>query len=80
MNNCFIKISWHRDRKTGSAKDVNISRKANEIEEMTAAAVLARRALEDAAARYGEREAKKAVLNAIRLALELTDEEIKVEV
>lgn len=73
MNNYFLGVSWSRDPKTGTAKNVEIRGNGTEAEKTTAVGVLAKRVYEDAAERYGKEKARKAVLDAVHIALALAD-------
>lgn len=80
MNEGYVKVSWENDEKTGAVENVAIDTEASAMEEATAACLMVRHACETIIAQNcGKEKAKKCLLDAVKLALDTTDEEIKAQ-
>ena len=80
MNEGYVKVSWENNAKTGAVENIAIDTEASAMEEATAACLMVRHARETIAQQYiGKEKAKKCLLDAVALALDATDEEIKVQ-
>lgn len=77
MNEGYVKVSWENNAKTGEVENVVIDTEASATEEATAACLMMRHACETIAQYSGKEKAKKCLLDAVALALDATDEEIK---
>lgn len=75
----FVKVSWKNNAKTGAAENVVIDTEASAMEEATAACLMVRHACQTIAQYGGKEKAKKCLLDAVALALDATDEEIKAQ-
>lgn len=76
----FVKVSWKINTKTGTAEDITIDMRASAMEEATAACLMVRHACETIIAQNcGKEKAKKCLLDAVKLALDATDEEIEAQ-
>lgn len=80
MNEGYVKVSWENNAKTGAVENIAIDTEASAMEEATAACLMVRHACETIAQRCISKEkAKKCLLDAVALALDATDEEIKAQ-
>lgn len=80
MNEGYVKVSWENNAKTGAVENIAIDTEASAMEEATAACLMVRHACETIAQRcIGKEKAKKCLLDAVKLALDATDEEIKAQ-
>lgn len=80
MNEGYVKVSWENNAKTGAVENIAIDTEASAMEEATAACLMVRHACETIAQQcIGKEKAKKCLLDAVALALDATDEEIKVQ-
>ena len=78
MNEGYVKVSWENNAKTGAVENIAIETEASAMEEATAACLMVRHACETIIAQNcGKEKAKKCLLDAVALALDATDEEIK---
>lgn len=75
----FVKVSWKINTKTGAAEDITLDMRASSMEETTAACLMMRHACETIAQYSGKEKAKKCLLDAVKLALDTTDEEIEAQ-
>lgn len=80
MNEGYVKVSWENNAKTGTVENIAIDTEASAMEEATAACLMVRHACETIIAQNcGKEKAKKCLLDAVALALDATDEEIKAQ-
>ena len=80
MNEGYVKVSWENNAKTGAVENIAIDTEASAMEEATAAYLMVRHACEPIIAQTcGKEKAKKCLLDAVALALDATDEEIKAQ-
>lgn len=79
MNEGYVKVSWEKNAKTGAVENVAIDTEASAMEEATAACIMMRHACETIAQYSGKEKAKKCLLDAVKLALDTTDEEIEAQ-
>lgn len=79
MNEGYVKVSWENNAKTGAVENIVIDTEASATEEATAACLMMRHACETIAQYSGKEKAKKCLLDAVALALDATDEEIKAQ-
>lgn len=80
MNEGYVKISWENNAKTGAVENIVIDTEASAMEEATAACLMVRHACQTIIAQNcGKEKAKKCLLDAVALALDATDEEIKTQ-
>lgn len=80
MNEGYVKVSWENNAKTEEAENVVIDTEASATEEATVACLMVRHACETIIAQNcGKEKAKKCLLDAVTLALDTTDEEIKAQ-
>ena len=80
MNEGYVKVSWENNAKTGAVENIAIDTEASAMEEATAACLMVSHACETIAQRcIGIEKAKKCLLDAVALALDATDEEIKAQ-
>lgn len=82
MNEGYVKVSWENNAKTGEVENITIDTEASAMEEATAACLMVRHACETIIAQNcGKEKAKKCLLDAVRLALDVdaTDEEIEAQ-
>ena len=79
MNEGYVKVSWENNAKTGEVENVVIDTKASAMDEATAACIMARHACETIAQTIGKEKAKKCLLETVKLALDVPDEEIETQ-
>ena len=79
MNEGYVKVTWENNAKTGAVENVAIDTEASAMEEATAACLMVRHACETIAQSCGKEKAKKCLLDAVKLALDTTVEEIEAQ-
>mgnify|MGYP003204657500 FL=1 len=80
MNEGYVKVSWENNAKTGAVENIAIDTEASAMEEATAACLMVRHACETIITQNcGKEKAKKCLLDAVKLALDTTDEEIEAQ-
>lgn len=79
MNEGYVKVSWENNAKTGAVENIAIDTEASAMEEATAACLMVRHACETIAQSCGKEKAKKCLLDAVKLALDTTVEEIEAQ-
>lgn len=79
MNEGYVKVSWENNAKTGAVENIAIDTEASAMEEATAACLMVRHACETIAKSSGKEKVKKCLLDAVKLALDTTDEEIEAQ-
>lgn len=79
MNEWYVKVSWENNAKTGAVENIAIDTEASAMEEATAACLMVRHACETIAQSCGKEKAKKCLLDAVKLALDTTVEEIEAQ-
>lgn len=79
MNEGYVKVTWENNAKTGAVENIAIDTEASAVEEATAACLMVRHACETIAQSCGKEKAKKCLLDAVKLALDTTVEEIEAQ-
>lgn len=79
MNEGYVKVTWENNAKTGAVENIAIDTEASAMEEATAACLMVRYACETIAQSCGKEKAKKCLLDAVKLALDTTVEEIEAQ-
>lgn len=79
MNEGYVKVTWENNAKTGAVENIAIDTEASAMEEATAACLMVRHACETIAQSCGKEKAKKCLLDAVKLALDTTVEEIEAQ-